>query len=241
MPKLVIFDCDGVLVQSEEITLSVLIAMLNAQVQNGKTLDSAYFIEHFRGRKIADCLREAEQLLGIYLTPQFEEDFRVRALEALTLNVKATDGILEVLNVLEIPYCVASSAPRNKIEQCLRLVGLLPYFEGRIFSCYELGRWKPDPLVFLTACETYNVEPCHALVIEDSVTGIQAAVAATIQVLGFGPVSRHRILAEAGALPFADMRELPTVIDQVTQGASVVGTLGYIERLKRNDPCSEVW
>ncbi|MBB6291695.1 HAD superfamily hydrolase (TIGR01509 family) [Pseudomonas sp. JAI120] len=241
MPKLVIFDCDGVLVQSEEITLSVLIAMLNAQVQNGKTLDSAYFIEHFRGRKIADCLREAEQLLGIYLTPQFEEDFRVRALEALTLNVKATDGILDVLNVLEIPYCVASSAPRNKIEQCLRLVGLLPYFEGRIFSCYELGRWKPDPLVFLTACETYNVEPCHALVIEDSVTGIQAAVAATIQVLGFGPVSRHRILAEAGALPFADMRELPTLIDQVTQGASVVGTLGYIERLKRNDPCSEVW
>ena len=61
LPKLVIFDCDGVLVQSEEITLSVLIGMLNAHVQDGKTLDSAHFIEHFRGRKIADCLREAEQ------------------------------------------------------------------------------------------------------------------------------------------------------------------------------------
>jgi len=241
LPKLVIFDCDGVLVQSEEITLTVLISMLNAHVPHAKTLDSAYFIEHFRGRKIADCLREAEQLLDICLGPTFEHDFRVRAMEALTLELTATDGIVEVLSVLQMPYCVASSAPRNKIEECLRLVGLLPYFQGRIFSCYEVGRWKPDPLVFLTACATYNVAPCEALVIEDSVTGVQAAVAANIKVLGFGPMPRHRLLAEAGALPFADMRELPTLIDQVIQGASVVGTLGYIERLKRNDQCSEVW
>lgn len=214
-PKLVIFDCDGVLVQSEEITLSVLITLLNARasVLSGTQLEREKFIEHFRGRKIAECLNEAQQLLNIELDNQFEVDFRAQAMASLTLNLKATEGIVEVLQGLEIPCCVASSAPRNKIEHCLRLAGLFSYFEGRIFSCYELGRWKPDPLVFLTACETYGIDACDALVIEDSVSGVQAAVAANISVLGFGPPQRHSILAGAGAVPFSDMRDLLTLIN----------------------------
>lgn len=213
MPKLVIFDCDGVLVQSEDITLSVLISMLNALAQGNTTLDVTYFIEHFRGRRIADCLREAEQILNVCLDREFEQHFRKRALEALTQGLKATDGIVEVLQGLQVPYCVASSAPRNKIEHCLRITGLFSYFEGRVFSCYEVGRWKPDPLVFLTACETYRVDVNDALVIEDSVTGIQAAVAANIKVLGFGPPHRHTQLAAAGALPIADMREVLAIFN----------------------------
>ncbi|AZP72849.1 HAD family hydrolase [Pseudomonas poae] len=213
LPKLVIFDCDGVLVQSEEISLSVLIALLNGYAPDTIVLDSSYYIERFRGRKIADCLREAEQVLDIRLDDQFEPHFRVQALEALTLHLKATDGIIDVLENLNIAYCVASSAPRNKIEHCLRVAGLFSYFEGRIFSCYELGRWKPDPLVFLTACQAYNVDVADAVVIEDSVTGIQAAVAANIKVLGFGSIDRHGQLADAGAVPFAEMRELLTLIN----------------------------
>jgi len=213
LPKLVIFDCDGVLVQSEEISLSVLIALLNGYAPDTIALDSSYYIERFRGRKIADCLREAEQVLDIRLDDQFEQHFRVHALDALTLHLKATDGIIDVLDNLDIAYCVASSAPRNKIEHCLRVAGLFSYFEGRIFSCYELGRWKPDPLVFLTACQAYNVDVADAVVIEDSVTGIQAAVAANIKVLGFGSIDRHGQLADAGAVPFADMRELLTLIN----------------------------
>ena len=213
LPKLVIFDCDGVLVQSEEISLSVLIALLNGYAPDAIALDSSYYIERFRGRKIADCLREAEQALDIRLDDQFESHFRVQALEALTLHLKATDGIVHVLESLDVAYCVASSAPRNKIEHCLRVAGLFSYFEGRIFSCYEVGRWKPDPLVFLTACQAYDVEVADAWVVEDSVTGVQAAVAANIKVLGFGPVDRHGMLADAGALPFADMRKLLTLIN----------------------------
>jgi HAD superfamily hydrolase (TIGR01509 family) len=213
MPKLVIFDCDGVLVQSEDITLSVLISMLNALAQGNTTLDVTYFIEHFRGRRIADCLREAEQILNVRLDHEFEQRFRKQALEALTQGLTATDGIVEVLQGLQVPCCVASSAPRSKIEHCLRIAGLFSYFEGRIFSCYELGRWKPDPLVFLTACETYDIAVSEALVIEDSVTGIQAAVAANIKVLGFGPPHRHAQLAAAGALPIADMREVLAIFN----------------------------
>lgn len=216
VPKLVIFDCDGVLVQSEEITLSVLISLLNEQARRDAPeatgLDLVEFIERFRGRKIADCLREAERVLSICLDSQFEEAFRQRARIDLTAQLKPTDGIREVLEGLTRPFCVASSAPRNKIEHCLRLTGLLSYFEGHIFSCYEFGRWKPDPLVFLTACAAYNVDPRDALVIEDSVAGIRAAVAANISVLGFGPVGRHLILADAGALPFSNMRELRTAL-----------------------------
>ena len=213
VPKLVIFDCDGVLVQSEEITLSVLITMLNALAQRETMLDVTRFIEHFRGRKIADCLREAEQLLNVSLDDKFEQHFRQQALEALTHSLKATEGMIEVLEGLTVPYCVASSAPRNKIEHCLRMTGLLPYFEGRIFSCYELGRWKPDPLVFLTACDTYGVDVSDAVVVEDSVTGIQAAVAAHISVIGFGPAHRHSQLAAAGAVPITDIRELLAIFN----------------------------
>lgn len=213
LPKLVIFDCDGVLVQSEEISLSVLISLLNSYAPDTVALDGSYYIERFRGRKIADCLREAEQVLDVRLDDQFETHFRVQALEALTHHLKATDGIVDVLENLDIAYCVASSAPRNKIEHCLRVAGLFSYFEGRIFSCYELGRWKPDPLVFLTACQAFNVDVTDAVVIEDSVTGVQAAVAANIKVLGFGSMDRHGKLADAGAVPFANMRELLTLIN----------------------------
>lgn len=216
VPKLVIFDCDGVLVQSEEITLSVLISLLNQHAHRdtheAMGLDLLEFTERFRGRKIADCLREAEQVLNICLDSQFEETFRQRARVALTSDLKPTEGIKEVLESLSIPFCVASSAPRHKIEHCLRLTGLFSYFEGHIFSCYELGRWKPDPLVFVTACATYNVDSRDVVVIEDSVAGVQAAIAANIKVLGFGPVPRHSLLADAGALPFSDMRELLTIL-----------------------------
>ncbi|WP_339456293.1 MULTISPECIES: HAD family hydrolase [unclassified Pseudomonas] len=213
VPKLVIFDCDGVLVQSEEITLSVLITRLNALVPDDAMLDVTRFIEHFRGRKIVECLREAEQLLNIRLNSQFEQHFRKQALDALTKSLKATEGVIEVLQALTVPFCVASSAPRDKIEHCLRLTGLFSYFEGRIFSCYELGRWKPDPLVFLTACDTYGIDVSDALVVEDSVTGIQAAVAAHLRVLGFGPAHRHPQLVAAGALPIADIREMLAVFN----------------------------
>lgn len=213
VPKLVIFDCDGVLVQSEEITLSVLITLLNALVPDDARLDVTRFIEHFRGRKIVECLREAEQLLNIRLDSEFEQHFRTQALDALTESLKATEGVIEVLQALTVPFCVASSAPRDKIEHCLRLTGLFSYFEGRIFSCYELGRWKPDPLVFLTACDTYGIDVGDALVVEDSVTGIQAAVAAHLRVLGFGPAHRHPQLVAAGALPIADIREMLAVFN----------------------------
>ncbi|UZJ58011.1 HAD-IA family hydrolase [Pseudomonas sp. KU26590] len=215
-PKLIIFDCDGVLVQSEEITLTLLAKMLEVHrgpsVPNCRYLETSGFIERFRGRKLADCLSEIETDLEITLENDFEEKFRQASLIILREKLKPTDGIVNVLEEVAIQFCVASSAPRQKIEHCLRVTGLLPYFDGNIFSCYEIGAWKPDPSIFLAACKYYQVETCEALVIEDSVSGVRAAVAAGIRVLGFGPYERHLVLADAGALPFTHMDELLAVL-----------------------------
>lgn len=217
-PKLIIFDCDGVLVQSEELTLTLLSTLLKPYITTSEKsrdfLDTESFIERFRGRKIAVCLKEIETCFDIRLNEDFEHHFRRLSLDVLKEQLEPTKGIIDVLRGISTPYCVASSAPRNKIEHCLRVTGLLPYFGNNIFSCYELGAWKPDPLVFLTACRHYNVKTSEALVIEDSVAGIQAAVAANIRVLGFGPIERHLLLADAGALPFTHMNDLLTILRQ---------------------------
>ncbi|MEE4667461.1 HAD-IA family hydrolase [Pseudomonas alliivorans] len=217
-PKLIIFDCDGVLVQSEELTLTLLADLLKPYIPTSEKsrafLSVEHFIERFRGRQIAACLREIETCFDIELNEAFEQHFRRLSLHVLKEQLKPTNGIVDVLSGLSIPCCVASSAPRNKIEHCLKVTGLLSYFTHNIFSCYELGAWKPDPLVFFTACQHNNVKTSEALVIEDSVAGIQAAVAANIRVLGFGPVERHLLLADAGALPFTHMNELLTILRQ---------------------------
>jgi HAD superfamily hydrolase (TIGR01509 family) len=213
LPDLVIFDCDGVLVQSEEITLSVLANLFNAhlfdQRLERRPLEINDCIQRFRGRKINACLDELQDEYLTVLPLYFENVLRGLALNCYKTDLQATEGIIDVVSNLNTRLCVASSAPRSKIEQCLKLTRLWPWFEGKIFSCYEVGTWKPDPLVFQTACLSNGVDPDRALVIEDSVPGVQAAVAAGIRVLGFGPSDRHPELKEAGAVTFSRMKQLP--------------------------------
>jgi HAD superfamily hydrolase (TIGR01509 family) len=212
-PALVIFDCDGVLVQSEEITLGVLADLFNGQRSpNQPPLTSDDCIRRFRGRQIQACLTELEDQYRITLPSYFEAALRAQALSRYRTDLHATEGIHKVVSQLDTQFCVASSAPRSKIEHCLRLTGLWPWFEGKVFSCYELGQWKPDPLIFQIACASYHVDPDQALVIEDSIPGVQAAVAAGIRVLGFGPPQRHQELCNAGAIPFSRMYQLLDLI-----------------------------
>jgi len=215
-PELVIFDCDGVLVQSEEITLSVLTALFNEQLleqrSNHPQLSADDCIQQFRGRRVRECIEELEARFLITLPFYFEALLRVRALSVYKTELQATEGIIDLVSRLKTQFCVASSAPRSKVEQCLKLTGLWPWFEGKIFSCYELGKWKPDPLIFQVACSSHDVGPHQALVIEDSIPGVLAAVAAGIEVLGYGPLERHPELSDAGAKPFSRMSQLLDLI-----------------------------
>lgn len=213
-PKLVIFDCDGVLIQSEEITLSVLAKLVNGYLRtvgDGRHISPGQATNLYRGRKISECIEDVFRQFGIAAPRNFEESVRAEALVAYKTELKATQGVAALLEKLTIPFCVASSAPIHKIEHCLALTGLDRYFD-QIFSCYEIKKWKPDPLVFQVACAHFNVHPSQALVIEDSVPGVMAASAAKIPVLGFAPMNRHAELTQHGAITFTDMDQLLEIL-----------------------------
>jgi len=207
---LVIFDCDGVLVDSETLGNRVLVEMI---ADLGLYIDVEEAVSMFRGCKMAECIREVERRLGRPVPNTFVTDLRSRTADAFRRELRAVEGIGDVIDALEVPICVASSGPAEKIRLSLELTGLLPWFEGRIFSSYDLGVWKPDPGLFLHAARTMGVAPAASAVVEDSVPGVQAGIAAGMSVFGFA-ADREDIVAlrDAGAIVFRSMRDLPRLL-----------------------------
>ncbi|HTM46617.1 MAG TPA: HAD-IA family hydrolase [Polyangiaceae bacterium] len=184
MMKAIIFDCDGTLVDSEVLGNEVFV---EAIAEHGVTMPVSEALAAFRGRKLAECIREVEERWGCVLPPDFIPQFRARQAAAFRLRLRAVDGALELVSSLRQKFCVASSGPREKIELSLSLTGLLPYFESAIFSSYEIDSWKPAPEIFLHAARTMGVAPSSCVVIEDSLPGLQAGVAAGMEVVAFQP------------------------------------------------------
>jgi HAD superfamily hydrolase (TIGR01509 family) len=182
MIELVIFDSDGVLVDSEIIALTVL---ARAASEEGAAIGVEEAIRAFRGLKIADCVREIERRLGRDLRETFVADLRRETALAFDAELKPVEGIHGALAEISVPVCVASNGPMSKLTHTLGLTKLLDRFEGRIFSAYEVGSWKPDPGLFLHAAHTLGVPPSRCIVVEDSLSGIYAAKAAGMRVLGF--------------------------------------------------------
>ncbi|MFF7642782.1 HAD-IA family hydrolase [Streptomyces canus] len=210
--RLVIFDCDGVLVDSETLSAEVLRTML---VAAGLELTPAETLSLLRGRKVAVWVQELGGRLERPLGEEFITEFRRRTLDAFTDGLRPVPGVHELLAGLSVPYCTASSAPREKILHTLSLTGLLPAFDGRIFSAYEVGSWKPDPDLFLHAATHLGAAPHNCAVVEDSRVGVQAAVAAQMAVFGYAPPENGTAaeLAEAGATVFTSMSQLPALFD----------------------------
>jgi HAD superfamily hydrolase (TIGR01509 family) len=209
-PALVIFDCDGVLVDSEPIANRVFARMLAAQ---GLVLDEARMDELFLGRTMAHCLALAAERLGRRLPEDFEAEHDRLLFEALAAELEPIPGVRQVLDGLATPFCVASNGGADKVRFSLERVGLLPRFEGRMFSAAEVACGKPAPDLFLHAARRMGVAPAACVVVEDSPAGVAAGVAAGMRVLGFAartPVARLR---EAGAHQvFARMDALPTLL-----------------------------
>lgn len=185
--KAIIFDCDGTLVDSETLSTEVLV---EAVAEHGLSLTVHEALAAFRGGKMADCITELELRLGRPLPPTFVPEFRVRSAQAFRARLRAIEGALELvqsLSSLPFPFCVASSGPMEKMALSLSLTGLLPFFEGRVFSSYDVGSWKPDPGLFLHAADALGVSPADCAVIEDSLPGMQAGLAAGMTVFAFQP------------------------------------------------------
>jgi HAD superfamily hydrolase (TIGR01509 family) len=207
---LVIFDCDGVVVDSERIVHEVFGAFIRSL---GAQLTEAEMYERFLGRRLAECLEIVEDLTGRPAPAGALDRYMAERDRVLREQVQPVEGIREVIEHLTVPFCIASSGNHDKMRITLGTTGLLPFFEGRIFSAWDVPRGKPAPDVFLFAAKTMGVAPVRAVVIEDSANGVLAGRAAGMTVFGFAglvPVSR---LVEAGAHEtFEHMRQLPALL-----------------------------
>jgi HAD superfamily hydrolase (TIGR01509 family) len=205
----VIFDCDGVLVDSEPVGNAVL-AELVAELGIPTTREQA--IATYMGRSMASCLAILEQRLGRPPPADFPERYRVGVEAAWRRELQPVPGIVEALDAIELPSCVASSGDHERIRLTLGLTGLLPRFEGRIFSATEVEHGKPAPDLFLHAASRMGFEPAETTVVEDTVPGVRAGRAAGMRVLAFARLVAADDLAAAGGEVFDDMRALPALL-----------------------------
>lgn len=209
-PELVIFDCDGVLVDSEHLSHQVLRQML---AEHGIQLSLAATFEHFMGASTQKCLQVLEGLLGRPAPADFMPRFGARSFEAFRTGLTAVDGVHELIATLEAPFCVASNGPRRKMRLTLGHTCLLPHFEGRLFSADDVRHPKPAPDLFLHAAGTLGAAPAACIVVEDSPTGIAAARAAGMTVFGYAAMTPAERLLQAGAdRVFRRMAELPALL-----------------------------
>ncbi|MGJ7546405.1 HAD family hydrolase [Variovorax sp. LT1R16] len=214
----VLFDCDGVLVDSEPITNGVLRDMLE---ERGWTLTSDECMRIFVGKAVKDEAALIEANTGSPVTPEWLQSFWARRNERLANELVEIPGapaaVRELHATLDGRIACASGADRLKVEMQLRMVGLAELFAGRVFSGHEMPRSKPAPDVYLAAAAALDVDPARCAVVEDTVTGATAGVAAGATVFGYSPGglghSGAEALRAAGAVQiFTDMAQLPTVL-----------------------------
>ncbi len=205
-----IFDCDGVLVDSEHITSEVFARMLG---EAGFNVTPDYMFEHFTGKPLAACLEMIEQLYGRKVPVGFEEAYHRQTIGELRARLLPVEGVAEIVQKLRVPFCVASSGEHEKMRATLGATGLLPYFEGKLFSVTDVERGKPFPDVFLYAARSNGVDPRRCAAVEDSPPGVQAAHTACMTVFGYAKnTPAHRLQSAGAHVTFEDMQGLATLL-----------------------------
>ncbi|TNF58472.1 MAG: HAD family phosphatase [Burkholderiales bacterium] len=211
----VLFDCDGVLVDSEPITNGVLRQMLN---EAGWLLDQAECERIFIGKAVRDERARIEAETGRPLTEEWMRAFYARRDERLRAELRAMDGALEAVRAAHRHtagrIACASGADKAKVVMQIEMAGMRPYFEDRIFSGHDLPRSKPHPDVYLAAAAHVRIEPARCLVIEDTATGVRAGLAAGATVWGYCPAGHGRAFdGLAVERVFSHMDELASALD----------------------------
>jgi HAD superfamily hydrolase (TIGR01509 family) len=210
MSRLVIFDCDGVLVDSEPIAVRIDVEML-AEV--GLTMSEEEVIERFVGRSPEVILAAAEAHLGRAVPDGWFDRGEARIRRAYATELQPVPGIAEALESIADPVCVASSSAPENIRYKLELTGLYERFAPHIFSATEVANGKPAPDLFLHAAARMGAAPGDCVVIEDSRYGVEAARAAGMDVFGYaGGLTAADVLEGPRTVVFDDMRELPRLL-----------------------------
>ncbi|MER8661045.1 HAD family phosphatase [Mesorhizobium sp. M1148] len=214
IPKLVIFDCDGILVDTENLANRRLAEWF---VAAGYPTTFVYCRKYFSGRSMASVQKEIEETTTVRLGADFVDRWNAGLPDLFAHGVEAIPYVrdfIEAVRAAGIPYCVATSARISKMHITLGQTGLLPLFEHGMFSSTMVSRGKPFPDLFLHAAKTMGFAPADCIVIEDSVAGTQAGIAAGMRVYSYhgDPYSDRDGLAGAGGVLFDDMRELAGLV-----------------------------
>ena len=195
---LIIFDCDGVLVDSERITAAAFSKVLEEEC--GLFLDVDVLLETFIGQSSQRCLAIIEEILGYKPPSGLETRYQNEISKALKESVTPINGIEKALVEISIPYCIASDGSYEKMRATLGKTNLLSYFDGNIFSSADLSFGKPNPEVYLHAAKNMNcLDPSRCLVIEDNPIGVEGGVAAGMIVFGYADLINKQKLINSGA------------------------------------------
>ncbi len=214
---LIIFDCDGVLVDSEIIAAQVDSKLLT---KAGFPITPEEMAEKFAGLSFRDILKKVEEISSIPLQASLIEESDQRLNDALAKRVKSVPGAAKAAALVSVPRCICSNSSRNRIAITLNRTGLMPLFDGAIYAAEdtETKKGKPEPDVFLYAAQKQNADPSRCMVIEDSVHGVTGAVNAGMRVIGFTGASHtypghSDVLSEAGAITVINrMVDLPATL-----------------------------
>ena len=210
VPKCIIFDCDGTLVDSEGITNQV-IAEMAGELGIQMTGEEASAI--FGGKTLDGVLYKMKEMSG----KEVPEDWLPKVIQMVNdsweSKLRPVKGIKTILEEIKIPICVASNGEPTHVRHSLRLTNLYGFFEKKIFTASEVKAPKPSPELFLYTAEKMGFKPNECVIIEDSVTGVTAAVNANIRVYGIiNNLFSENDLKNAGAIPFKSMLELPKLL-----------------------------
>jgi HAD superfamily hydrolase (TIGR01509 family) len=180
--ELVIFDCDGVLIDSEIISARMLVSELG---KLGVDIDLDYVAKHFLGRSYPTVMKTIRQDFGVVLSPDFETEYRARLLATFESELRIMSHVRPVLEGLDLPWCVATSSSPARAARSLQIVGLASLVGERLYTAADVALGKPAPDLFLYAASRMNADPLQCLVVEDSLNGIRAARAAGMAVWRF--------------------------------------------------------
>jgi len=214
---LVIFDCDGVLVDSEPIDTIVLEQIMR---EDGYVLKEKAALKKYPGIALPDRVAIMSQELNWTPPVRFFDIFSELLITVSERELKAIPGIHDLIESLSVPVCVASNGSREEVKMRLRISGLTDYFSDAIFSGVEVPHPKPAPDVYLAAAKAFNVPPNRCIVVEDTVVGVTAAVRAGMKVYGHAAYTPSESLQKAGAIPFDNMTQLQAILGGENKTAS---------------------
>jgi HAD superfamily hydrolase (TIGR01509 family) len=220
---LLIYDCDGVLVDSEPLASSALAALMT---RLGHPMSAAECHRVFGGRSVADVLAQAEQILGHPIPEDLGRDAAAQLLARFRHELRPVQGVADAVACLPYPRCVCSSSSPERIALSLEVTGLAPLFGERVYSAAQVRNGKPAPDLFLFAAHTVGESPSQTIVIEDSVLGIEAARAARMTSIGFAGASHvtedltARLAAAGADAIVTTMDELPEVVAKLVNRLS---------------------